>query len=69
MFMKHKRSGDLIEIVELTELIDPFKEKATGRFHSGEELQDAEPFNKDELVFTSGEVLPQCWVDSHYRDS
>ncbi len=69
MFMKHKSSGDLVEIVELSGLFDPFQKKAKGRFHSGEELQDAELFNKDELIFPSGECLPRCWVDPHYRDS
>ncbi len=69
MFLKHKPSGDLVEIVALNELVDPFREKVTGRFHSGEELQDAEPFNKSDLIFPSGEDLPRCWVDPHYRDN
>ncbi len=68
MFLKQKSSGDLVEIVEIGELVDPFKNRVTGRFHSGEELQDAELFNKNELLFPSGEELPRCWVDPHYRD-
>ncbi|HHL45678.1 MAG TPA: acetyltransferase [Gammaproteobacteria bacterium] len=68
MFLKQKSSGDLVEIVEIGELVDPFKNRVTGRFHSGEELQDAELFNKSELLFPSGEELPRCWVDPHYRD-
>ncbi len=69
MFLKQKSSGDLIEIVEMSELVDPFKNRVTGRFHSGEELQEAELFNKKELIFPSGENLPRCWIDPHYRDS
>ncbi len=69
MFLKHRKSGDLIEVVEVSELVDPFQNGVTGRFHSGEELQDAELFNKGELIFPSGEELPRCWVDPHYRDS
>lgn len=69
MFLKQKSSGDLVEIVEIRELADPFKSGVTGRFHSGEELQETELFNKKELIFPSGENLPRCWVDPHYRDS
>jgi len=69
MFLKQKSSGDLIEILEPGELFDPFKGKVTGRFHSGEELQDTELFDKAELIFPSGENLPRCWVDSQYRGS
>lgn len=68
MFLKHKESGDLVEIVDAGELVDPFRSQVKARFHSGEELQDAELFNKGELIFPSGESLPRCWVDSHYRD-
>ena len=28
-----------------------------------------EKFNKADLVFLSGEELPRCWTDPHYRDS
>ncbi len=69
MFLKHKPSGDLVEVVAVDELVDPFRDTVTGRFHAGEELQDAEAFNKSELIFPSGEELPRCWTDSHYRDT
>ncbi len=35
----------------------------------GEERQDPEKFDKAGLVFPSGEALPQCWLDAHYRES
>ncbi len=69
MFLKHEPSGDLVEVVAMNELVDPFQERVTGRFHSGEELQDPERFNKGELVFPSGERLPRCWTDPHYRET
>jgi hypothetical protein len=50
-------------------LIDPCQEAITGRFHAGEEMQDAATFAKAELCFPSDEPLPQCWVDSHYRET
>ncbi len=68
MFLKHEPSGDLVEVVAIDELVDPFHKQVSGRFHAGEELQDAEMFNKMELMFPSGEGLPRCWVDPHYRD-
>ena len=39
-----------------------------GRSQHGEEEQDPEPFAKDALMFLSGEPLPRCWTDPHYRD-
>ena len=69
MYLKHKPSGDVVEILDLSALFDPFKSEVQGRFHAGEELQDPAGFAKAELVFTSEEALPRCWVDPHYRES
>jgi hypothetical protein len=68
MYLKHKPSGDLVEILDLEALFDPFRTEVRGRFHWGEELQDPHSFLKAELVFPSGEVLPRCWVDPKYRE-
>ncbi len=67
MFLKHRPTGNLVEILDKAGLMDPFKDEISGRFHAGEELQDAAPFTKKELIFPSGEALPRCWVDPHYR--
>ena len=67
MFLKNKSSGDLIELLELHDLYDPFKTEIRGRCHSGEEMQDPEMFSKSELIFPSGESLPLCWLDSDYK--
>ena len=40
-----------------------------GRYQEGEEQQDAQKFSKDDLIFLSGEALPRCWTDPHYRDA
>ncbi len=69
MFLEHKPSGDLVEILDLEALFDPFRTEVTGRSHCGEELQDPNPFLKTELLFPSGEALPRCWVDPRYRES
>lgn len=67
MFLKYKSSGDLVELLDVQNLYDPFKVEILGRFHAGEELQDPEMFQKSELIFPSGESLPRCWLDPDYQ--
>jgi len=67
MYLKHKPTGDAVEVLDLGALFDPFQSKVSGRFHSGEELQDPADFSKADLLFPSGEVLPRCWIDAKYR--
>lgn len=69
MYLKHKSSGDMVEVLELEALFDPFKKGVKGRFHWGEEMQEPADFAKGDLVFPSGEALPRCWVDGHYRET
>ena len=69
MYLKHQPSGDMVEVLDLAALFDPFKTSTRGRFHAGEELQEETEFTKAELQFPSGEPLPRCWVDPHYRDA
>ena len=68
MYLKHKPTGDLVEILDIHSMVDPLRDAVAGRFHAGEEMQDPANFNKDDLIFPSGEPLPRCWVDVHYRD-
>ena len=67
MFLKSKSHGELVEILEVQDLYDPFKQEILGRFHAGEEMQDPETFSKSELVFPSDEDLPQCWLNADYK--
>lgn len=68
MFLKHRRSQNLVEVLTPSSLWNPFCHEVTGRLHAGEEMQEPETFEKAELVFLSGEQLPSCWLDPHYRD-
>ncbi|MGB7443844.1 MAG: acetyltransferase [Coleofasciculaceae cyanobacterium] len=68
MLLKHKPSGDLIEVLRSDELSNPCRSAITGRIQAGEEMQDPESFSKSELIFPSGESLPTCWLDAHYRE-
>ena len=67
MFLKSKSHGELVELLEVQNLFDPFKKEILGRFHAGEEMQDPEMFLKSDLVFPSDESLPRCWLDSDYK--
>ncbi|ROR34664.1 acetyltransferase [Inmirania thermothiophila] len=67
MYLKHRPSGDLVEILEVTALADPCRDRVVGRFHAGEELQEPAVFPKAELAFPSGEDLPRCWLDPDWR--
>ena len=67
MYMRHMPSGDLVEVLDIKALIDPCRDTISGRFHAGEELQEPAEFLKSDLIFPSGESLPSCWVDPHYR--
>ncbi len=67
MYLKHAPSGDLVEVLDMKSLVDPYRSKLAGRFHAGEEMQDPANFAKSDLMFPSGEALPRCWVDPNYR--
>ncbi len=69
MFLKHKSNGKLVEVLGLKDLFNPNHGELVGRYSAGEELQDPEKFPKEELEFLSGETLPRCWTDLHYRDA
>ena len=63
MFLKDKRSGDLVGVDDVNELCNPFRTVMLGRDQTGEEEQDPAEFEKDKLVFPSGESLPRCWLE------
>jgi len=68
MFLKESATGKLVEVLSLNDLFNPIHSNLVGRYNAGEELQDPEKFGKSGLVFLSGEPLPRCWIDVHYRD-
>lgn len=67
MYLKHIQSGDLVEVIDLAAMFDPFADMIEGRIHAGEELQEPAAFPKAGLMFPSGELLPRCWIDPDYR--
>lgn len=67
MYLKDHATGDAVEILDVTALINPSHDTVRGRFHFGEELQDPAEFKKRLLTFPSGEPLPRCWLDPHWH--
>jgi hypothetical protein len=69
MFVKNVSTGDLAEVAQPSELMDPNTTSVTVRYQAGEEAGDPVSVEKSGLVFPSGEPLPKCWLDAHYRIS
>jgi hypothetical protein len=67
MYLRDRKSGDLVEVLDMAAMVDPCSEQLEGRLHAGEELQDPAVFAKNDLEFPSGEKLPRCWMDAGYR--
>ena len=68
MLLKQKSNGHMVEVTNFIDLINLNIDEIVGRYQEGEEVQDADKFKKQDLVFLSGEELPKCWFDPHYRD-
>ncbi len=68
MFLKQIGADQLVEVLKLEELVDPSQLSFKGRLNIGEEMPEPEQFQKSKVCFPSGEPLPRCWVDVHYRD-
>lgn len=68
MFLRENQSGDLVEVIDLQALTNPFRQQITIQFQHGQDLCDPELIDKDALTFPSGEPLPRCWFDGHYRE-
>jgi hypothetical protein len=69
IFLQSKQSGKLVKVADIQALADPNKAQVSGRIQAGEEEQPPEEMDKNQLLFPSGEVLPQCWIDANYRQA
>jgi hypothetical protein len=67
MLLQDKQTGNLIEVQDITSLINPAKNTISGSIQEGQEEQPPEEMQKQSLVFPSGEDLPRCWLDANYR--
>ena len=69
MLLKQKSNGHMLEVSNFIDLFNLNIDEVVGRYQEGEEVQDSDIFKKRDLVFLSGEELPRCWLDPHYRDN
>jgi len=69
MFLKQRDSGHMVEVLNLSDLFNLYRDEILASCHYGEEAQDPENFKKSSLIFLSGEELPRCWTNPHYRDN
>lgn len=69
MLLKERSNGHMVDILNLFDLMNMNCADVLGCYQEGEEQQDPELFKKIDLVFLSGEALPRCWTDPHYRDA
>lgn len=67
MFLKERKTGELVEVLDTSQLFNPFQADIVGRYNFGEEMPDPASFAKRDLVFCSDEALPRCWIDPEYR--
>jgi hypothetical protein len=68
MYLKHVPSGDLVEVVDLSGVIDPSSSTIRARSYAEDVPHRPEYFLKTELIFPSGEPLPLCWLKNHYHE-
>lgn len=68
MLLKEISGDHMVEVLSIVDLINLNCDEVVGRYQEGEEAQDPMKFRKTDLKFLSGEELPRCWTDPHYRD-
>ena len=68
MLLKERDSGHMVEVLGIIDLINLNCDEVVGRYQEGEDVQDPIKLKKADLIFLSGEELPRCWTDPHYRD-
>ncbi|GAA5217051.1 acetyltransferase [Corallincola platygyrae] len=68
MLLRETQSGDLVDVVDMSALTNPFIDQVLVQYQHGEDLLEPEVLSKSQLRFPSGEGLPVCWSDGHYRD-
>jgi hypothetical protein len=68
MLLRERASGHMVEVLSIIDLINLNCDEVVGRYQEGEDVQDPIKLKKADLIFLSGEELPRCWTDPHYRD-
>jgi hypothetical protein len=61
MYLKHVPTGELVEVLDLQDVVNPHTPTIRARILISDRMVRADEFHKDELSFPSGEDLPHCW--------
>ena len=69
MFVKLSRDKTLIKVLDTGALFNPLETEIQGQQQSGQSEQPPSAFSKAQLMFPSGEPLPQCWLDPDYQQA
>jgi len=71
MLLKVRSTNHMVEVKNLNDLMNLNCAEVIGCDQEGEDVHsyDTEIYRKSQLVFLSGEALPRCWTDPHYRDA
>ena len=67
MYLKHIKTGDLVEVIDLQDVVNPHSPTIRVRLDGIEGGQRNDDLLKSDLAFPSGEPLPVCWVDGTFR--
>ena len=51
MLLRQRKSGHMVEVMNVIDLVNLNRNEVTGRFEEGEESQDADLFKKEKRVF------------------
>ena len=69
MYLKHIPTGDIVQVIDLQDVVNPHSPTVRAKVHDSERTQQPENILKSELVFLSGETLPLCWMDGTFKAS
>jgi len=68
MYLKYIPTNDLVEVIDLQDVINPYATTVLARVYSDERGQRTDRYPKSDLTFPSGEALPQCWTERSFHD-
>jgi len=67
MFLRQMTSSELIEAIDVMSIVNPSCSTFVARTYLNDEMADVKRYNKQEMMFPSGEPLPRCWLEPGYR--
>jgi hypothetical protein len=69
MYLITKENGHLVEVLDISALVDPCRDEMPGRYPLYGGKQRAVVLKKTTLSFPSGGPLPDCWLKPAHIDN